>query len=70
MLVDGNVSTDQVEINEHIMQFYNNLYTEQFKWQPKLDSLSFDSIGEMVANWLESVFEEGEVLKVVKAMNR
>lgn len=70
MLVDVNVSTDQVEINEHIMQFYNNLYTEQFKWQPKLDSLSFDSIGEMVANWLESVFEEGEVLKVVKAMNR
>lgn len=70
MLVDGNVSTDQVEINEHIMQFYNNLYTEQFKWQPKLDSLSFDSIGETVANWLESVFEEGEVLKVVKAMNR
>jgi predicted aconitase len=46
------------------------MYTEHFKWQPKLDSLSFDSIGEAEANWLERVFEEGEVLKVVKAMNR
>jgi hypothetical protein len=42
------------------VQFYNNLYSEQFSWWPKLDGLSFDSIGEVEANWLERVFEEGE----------
>jgi hypothetical protein len=31
--------------------------------------LSFDSIGELKANWVERVFEEREVLEVVKAMN-
>jgi hypothetical protein len=46
------------------VQFYNKLYTEQFSWQPKLNGLSFDSIGEVEANWLERVLEEGE-----KAMN-
>jgi hypothetical protein len=29
-----------------------------------LDNLSFDSIGEVDANWLERDFEEGEVLEV------
>jgi hypothetical protein len=34
-----------------------------------LDDLSFNSIGGAEAIWLERVFEEGEVLKVVKATN-
>jgi hypothetical protein len=34
-----------------------------------LDGLSFDSIYEIEAIWLERDFEEGEVLEVVKAMN-
>jgi hypothetical protein len=58
-----------VVINEHIVQFYNKLYIEEFSWQPLVDGLSFDSIGEIEANWLEGEFEEKEVLKVMKAMN-
>jgi hypothetical protein len=69
LLADGNVSTYLAEISEHIMQFYNNLYTEQFRWQPKLDGHSFDSVGETKANRLERVFVEEEVLEVVKAIN-
>jgi hypothetical protein len=30
LLVNGSVSTDHAEIKEHIVQFYDMLYTEQF----------------------------------------
>jgi hypothetical protein len=45
------------------------LFTEHFNWQPKLDGLSFDSIDEVDAIWLERAFEKEDVLEVVKAMN-
>jgi hypothetical protein len=51
------------------VQYYSSLYTEQFNWRPKLDVLSFNSIGEVEANWLERAFKEGEVFEVVKALN-
>jgi hypothetical protein len=35
-----------------------------------LDNLSFDSLEVDDASWLELSFEEREVLKVVKGMNR
>jgi hypothetical protein len=34
-----------------------------------LDDLSFDSMDEVEAIWLERAFEEEEVFEVVKAMN-
>jgi hypothetical protein len=42
---------------------------KQFSWQLTLDDLSFESIGEVEANWLERAFEESEVFEVVKALN-
>jgi hypothetical protein len=69
LLIDGTLSTNQVEISEHIVQFYKKLYTEQFSWWPLVDGLSFDSIGETEANWLERKFEERDMLEVVKEMN-
>jgi hypothetical protein len=62
LLTDGTISTNRLEISEHIVQFYKNLYTEQFSWRPLLDGLSFDSIDEAKASWLERNFEEGEGL--------
>lgn len=50
------------------MQFYDRLFSKQFCWQPKLDGLAFYSIYEE-ASWLERLFEESEVLEVVKGMN-
>jgi hypothetical protein len=58
-----------VEINKHIVQLYEKLYTEQFNWRPLLVGLSLDSFGEADVNWLEREFEESVVLEVVKAMN-
>ena len=50
LLIEGTLSTNMVEISEYIVQFYNRLYTEQFSWQPSVDGLSFDSIGETETN--------------------
>jgi hypothetical protein len=40
------------------VQFYNRLFTEQFSWWPKLDSLAFDSINEEATTLLERLFVE------------
>jgi hypothetical protein len=69
LLIDGILSSNRVEISEHIVQFYKELYTEQFSWRPLLDGLSFDSTGEAESIWMEREFEEREVLEVVKAIN-
>jgi hypothetical protein len=66
--VNGSVSSDTTEIREHILQFHNLLYIEQFSWWPKLDGLPFDSIGDKEAIWMERPFEEIEVLEVVKML--
>jgi hypothetical protein len=52
-----------------LVQFYDKLFTKQFSWWPKLDGLPFDFIEEVEASWLVRLFEENEVLKVVKGMN-
>lgn len=44
-------------------------FSEQFSWQPKLDSLVFYSISMDNTLGLESLFEEVEIFKVVKGMN-
>jgi hypothetical protein len=68
-LVNGLVSFDQTVIRDHIVQFYDRLFSVQFNWRPKLNGLAFDSIDEEDASWLERLFEESEVLEVVKGMN-
>jgi hypothetical protein len=62
-------SSNQAEINVHIVKFYQKLFTKQCRWKPMVDGLSFDSILEFEAIWLKRVFEEEEIRKVVSAMN-
>jgi hypothetical protein len=68
LLIDGRLSSNQAEISNHIGKFYQKLYSEQCSWRPRVDSLSFDSILEAEAEWLEREFTEEEVRKVVKSM--
>jgi hypothetical protein len=68
LLVNDTVSSDQLEIRDLIVQFYDNLFTEWFNWGPKLDGLPLDSIGKEEANWSEGLFEEEEVTEGVKAL--
>jgi hypothetical protein len=58
LLVNGSITFDQTKIRKHIVQFYNILFTEQFSWWPKLDSLAFDSINEEATTLLERLFVE------------
>jgi len=44
LVVNDSVSTNHAEIREHIVQFYDNLFTEQFSWRPRLDGHIFDWI--------------------------
>jgi hypothetical protein len=44
-------------LRDHVVQFYNQLYSEQFTLRPKLDGLSFNSIGVEDVMWLERAFE-------------
>jgi hypothetical protein len=61
LVVDGSLSSDSIEIREHIVQFYFQLYLERFSWRPKLDHLSFNFIGKR--------FEQSEVYEVVRNLN-
>ena len=41
LVINGSMSSNYSKIKEHIVQFYNQLYSEQFTWRPKVDGLSF-----------------------------
>jgi hypothetical protein len=48
-----------------VVQYYQTLFSEKHSWRPLLDDLSFDTILESEASWLERPFEEEEARKVV-----
>lgn len=56
------------EIQDHIVQYYENLLTETEEWRPKLDGLNFDQLDFYAVSWLERPFEENEVYQVVSGM--
>jgi hypothetical protein len=67
--INGAMSSDPVAINEHIVHYYDKLYTEQSMWRLRVDGLSFSSIDAEESNWLEWEFEEQEVWEVVRNLN-
>jgi hypothetical protein len=67
--INGVMSSDPVEIKEHIVTYYDKLYTEQSTWRPRVDGLSFSSIDAEERLWLERDFEEQEVWDVVRDLN-
>jgi hypothetical protein len=68
LMIEGNLSNNQVEISEHIVKYFQKLFEEQCQWRLRVDGLVFDQILDHEASWLEREFEEEEVRKVVKAM--
>ena len=68
--VNGLVSSNQVVIQNHVVQFYESLLLEQYYWRPTLDNLVFDSLDTEEASRLQLPFEEREVYEVVKGMRR
>jgi len=68
--VNGSVTFDPPVIGDHVVQFYDSLFSKHHNWRSRLDNLTFDSLEVEKASWIELPFEEREVLKVVKGMNR
>jgi len=69
MSINGAMSNNSLEIKEHMIYYYNKLYTEQSTWRPRVDGLSFSSINAEEGTWLEREFEEQEVWEVVQNLN-
>ena len=69
LMIGDNPSSNPVKISKHIVEFYQKLFTEQWKWRPLVDGISFDSISTKEASWLGRDFEEDEVRNVVFKMN-
>jgi len=67
--INGALSSDPVEIKDHIVNHYDSLYTEQTSWRPRVDEISFSSIDADECLWLERGFEEQKVWEVVREMN-
>jgi hypothetical protein len=68
LVIGDSLSSYQSEISVHIVKFYKKLFTEQCRWRPSVEGISFDSILESEARWMERAFEEEEVRNVVSAM--
>jgi hypothetical protein len=46
LVVNGTISSYHFVIKEHIVHYYNNLFTKQFNWRLRLNDILFYSIGE------------------------
>jgi hypothetical protein len=68
--VNGSPTSDPVIISDHIVSFYDSLFTEPLSWRPRLDNLEFDMLSDTGAARLEDPFEEREVWEVIKGMDR
>ena len=39
LVANGSFCSDHSMMRDHIVQFYNSLFTERFSWHPRLDGL-------------------------------
>jgi hypothetical protein len=70
LIVDGTPTSDSASIRDHIVTFYESLFSKPLSWRPQLDNLEFDSLNVEEASSLENPFEEREVREVIKGMDR
>ncbi|KAG6728212.1 hypothetical protein I3842_02G162400 [Carya illinoinensis] len=68
--INGRDCTEAPVIREHVVSFFDNLFSEREGWRPTVDGLDFDSIEPQVASWLERAFEEDEVHDVIRKMEK
>jgi hypothetical protein len=68
LIVNGSSTSDPTIISDHIVNFYDSLFTEPLSWRPYLDNLEFNMLSVTEASSLEDPFEEREVWEVIKGM--
>jgi hypothetical protein len=71
LIVNGSSTSDPAILGDHIVNYYDSLFTEPLSWKPQLDNLEFDMLSTTeAASLLEDPFEEKEVWEVIKSMDR
>jgi hypothetical protein len=70
LVMNGSPTSDPEIISDHIVSFYDSLFTEPLSWRPWLHNLEFDMLSDTEATGLEDPFEEKEVWEVIKGMDR
>jgi hypothetical protein len=70
LIVNGSPTSDPVCIGEHVVNYYESLFSEPLSWRPRLDNVEFDRLNGEEASSLEDPFEEREVREVIKGMDR
>jgi hypothetical protein len=63
LVVNGTPTSDPTMVGNHIVNYYDSLFTEPLNWRPRLDNLEFDMLSNSDASSLEEPFEEREVIK-------
>jgi hypothetical protein len=64
--INGELTSDQDTICDHIVQFYEHLFMENECRRPLLDGLHFSNLSTADAETLEIPFEDSEIFNVVK----
>jgi hypothetical protein len=64
--VEGIRYEEESDIRDQVVQFYSTLYQENEEWRPKVDGLSFATIGAEANSRLERPFDKEEVTQVLK----
>jgi hypothetical protein len=67
--VNGLSTSDPAIISDHIVNFYESLFSELLSWRPRVDNLEFDVLNTEDVSNLEDPFEEREVREVIKGMD-
>ena len=63
LVVNGIVSSDQSEIREHSVQYYDSLFTEHHSWRPRLNGLLFVLLGRMKSYGLSELLRKKRSLR-------
>jgi hypothetical protein len=70
LIVNGSPTFDPTILGDHIVNYYDSLFTEPLSWRPQLDNLEFNMLSTTEAASLEEPFDEKEVWEVIKGMDR
>jgi hypothetical protein len=69
LIVNDSSTSDLASISEHVVNFYDSLFSEPLSWRLQLDNLEFDMLNGEEASSLEDPFEEREVREDIKGMD-
>ncbi|KAG6717073.1 hypothetical protein I3842_04G079300 [Carya illinoinensis] len=65
---DNQVISSASDLENHITNYYERLFSEPAGWRPKLDTLSFKTIDPQSVITLERPFEKDKIYKVISGM--